>query len=116
MRLLGKKEIEACAVRKTEDVAVPEWGDGVGVRVRSITVAEHKDFTSRLKEGDDDATIAASLMVVACVDETGSPLFTEADAAMLLAQDASAVKRIGRAAMRLNGLGKMAVEDARKNS
>ena len=118
MQILSKDQIKGAADRKTEDVAVPEWGEGVGVRIRTLTVAEHRSFTSNLgdKDKDDDATLCAQLMVAACVDESGTPIFALGDVSWLLEKSSSAVKRIGRAIMALNGLNKGAVEESRKNS
>lgn len=115
-RLLTRDQVLAAADLRTEDVPVPEWGDDAGVRIKVLTVAEHRQFTRRLPENADDAEISAQLMVACCVGEDGTPVFTPADVEALLAKSAAAVKRIGRAAMELNGLSARAQEDARKNS
>jgi len=118
MQLLTKDAIKAASDRKTEDVEVPEWGEGVGVRIRTLSVKEHREFTAALsdKEKDDDATLSAQLMVAACVDEQGEPIFTLADVPWLLEKSSAAIKRIGHAISTLNRLNRDAVEDARKNS
>lgn len=116
MRLLTKDDVLAAADLPTEDVAVPEWGEGVGVRIRTLTCAEHKAFTKRVKDLTTDAEVTAHLVVACAVDESGGPLFTPADIPLLMQKSVPAVTRIGREAIRLNGLQPGAVEDARKNS
>lgn len=114
MKLLGKSDIVAVVDSKTLDVAVPEWGEGVGVKLKSLTVAEHRAFSQAVKDLSDDATISAHLCVACMVDESGQPLFTQSDVSVLAGKSAAAVKGIAKKAMELNGLGKPA-EDERKN-
>jgi len=114
MRLLTKADIFAANDRKTEDVAVPEWGGGV--RCRSLTCKEHREFAARIENEKDDAIIAANLVVVCAIDDKGEPIFTAADIPQLVEKSASAVKRVAQAAMKLNALNKDAAEDAEKKS
>lgn len=114
MKLLSKAEIVAASDQKTLDVLVPEWGEDVGVTIKSLTVAEHKAFAKSVKDVEDDATISAHLCVACLVDSSGQPLLAFNDVTILAGKSAAAVKGIAKAAMKLNGLGKDA-EDERKN-
>lgn len=114
MRLLSKVDVASVIDRKTENVSVPEWGDDAGVTIQSLTVAEHRAFAKAVKDIDDDAMISAHLCLACVVDDSGSPLFSSNDLAMLAGKSAGAIKRIAKAAMKLNGLGKDA-EEERKN-
>lgn len=115
MKLLTKADIFATDDRQTVDVAVPEWGADAGVRCRSLTVAEHKTFAAGIDKIDDDATIAAHLVVATAIGGDGLPMFTLEDVPALAQKSATAVKRIAKEAMRLNAMGKDAVEEAKKN-
>jgi hypothetical protein len=114
MKILGKAEIAEVKDAKTLDVLVPEWGEDVGVKIKSLTVAEHKAFANAVKDIQDDATISAHLCVACLVDESGLPLFAMSDVSALVGKSASAVKGIAKHCMTLNGLGK-GQEDERKN-
>lgn len=124
MRLLTRTDVEQACDFRYEDVPVPEWrptaaaaGDPDPViRLKTLTVAEHRDFSQRIKDVDDDAAICAHLLVAAAIDEAGQPVFRPADAPMLLARSAAVVKRVGRVGLKLNGLTRDAAEDLRKNS
>jgi hypothetical protein len=112
--LTGREIVEAYDV-VTEEVPVPEWGQDVGVIVRSLSCAEHKAFSGRLPKDADDATVAAHLVIASAIDPTGQPIFQKDDVSALLKKSAAAIKRIAKVAMRLNGIGRDSVEEARKN-
>lgn len=118
MQLLSRELVKAANDRVTEDVPVPEWGEGFGIRIRSLSVKEHREFTKNLTDADrnDDAALCAQIMVAACIDGDGKPLFTLDDVPWLLEKSSAAVKRIGRAIMALNRMNKEAVEETKKNS
>lgn len=116
MRLLTKDEVSKTVDRRYKDVAVPEWGEDVGVRVRTMTVSEHADFSARIEKITDDATMSAHLVISTVVGEDNALLFAPVDVVMLLDRSASAVKRIGSEAAKLNRMTKDAAEEARKNS
>ena len=104
--MLNKETILAANDLPTETVDVPEWGGAV--KVRSMTAAEREDFSASLrdKEGKVDTTAwKAQLAALTLVDDEGTRMFADADAAALSGKSALVIERIATAALRLNGLG-----------
>lgn len=122
MKQLTRDEIFAIDDLKTELVPVPEWGDGVGVRVRAFSLAQRDLYLAPTRDLPEDAPrptsgeLAARLVVHTTVDANGAMLFTDADIPKLLAKSRAAIDRIAEVAQRLNGFGPVAVKDAEKNS
>ena len=117
IRLLNKAAILGANDLKHEDVPVPQWG-GV-VRVRMMTGADRDEFRQMAAEYEDGippARFAAILLMLTCVDESGARMFTLDDIAALEGKSAGSVDIPAAVAMRLNGFGAQAVEDAEKNS
>lgn len=114
--LLSKTTILASNDLKHEDVHVPDWGGAV--RVRAMTGAERDEFRASIaSEGPAPiGQFSAALLVACIVDESGNRLFTADDMAALQAKSAKSIDAPAAVAMRLNGLGVTAVEDAVKNS
>ncbi|MDM8356672.1 hypothetical protein [Pandoraea communis] len=103
---------------KTESVDVPEWGDGVTVIVSEMSGSARDAFYAA-REGVEKQAISesqAKLLTASVVDESGVPVFDESDIEGLRAQSSVALDRIAGVAMRLNGMGPAAVEEAAKNS
>lgn len=116
MGLLTKSAILGAADLKHEDVEVPQWGGTV--RVRMMSGRERDEFRSALAE---EGTVpvgrfSAALLAATCVDEGGVRLFTMEDMEALQAKSAKSLDAPAAVAMRLNGLGGAAVEEAVKNS
>lgn len=117
MALLTKTAILDAQDLKHEDVEVPQWGGSV--RVRMMTGAERDEFRSvaaSYESGLPPAKFAAILLALTCVDETGARLFTVEDVDALEEKSAGSVDIPAVVAMRINGLGGTAVQDATKNS
>lgn len=114
--LLSKSAILGASDLPHEDVAVPAWGGSV--RVRTMTGAERDDFRSSIasEDGVPVGKFSAALLAATCIDEAGVRLFTMDDMEALQAKSASSLDAPAAVAMRLNGLGATAVEDAVKNS
>lgn len=109
MGLLTKDAIFAARDTRTEDVDVPEWGGTV--RVKAITALERDAYEAAMVESQKNGRVKVSmrnararLAVMACVDDTGAPLFTDADVPMLSTKSAAALDRIFAVASRLAGL------------
>jgi len=117
MTLLTKSAILSAVDLKTEDVHVPAWGGTV--RIRTMTGAERDEFhAARAAEGAESvpfSRFSALLLVVACVDASGNRLFTQEDIAALQAKAAASLDAPTAVAMRLNGFGRAALEQAEKN-
>lgn len=116
MKLLTKLAILAASDLKHEDVEVKQWG-GV-VRVRTMTGIERDEFRAAIavEGGVPVGQFSAALLAATIIDESGARLFTADDMAALQAKSAASLDAPAAVAMRLNGLGGNAVEDAVKNS
>ena len=116
--MLNKHQIFSANDTKIETVSVPEWGGDVGIRVISGAARDQLDmFLAGIVDARGNvvnvAGLRAKVCVLACCDEAGEPMFTEKDVPVLLAKNSLALDRVYRAAAKLNGLGKDAVEGAR---
>jgi len=116
MGLLNKSAILGASDLKHEDVPVSQWGGSV--RVRTMTGIERDEFRAAIASegGIPVGKFSAALLAATIVDESGVRLFTVDDMAALQAKSAAALDAPAVVAMRLNGLGGSAVEDAVKNS
>lgn len=116
MGLLSREAILGASDLPSEDVAVPEWG-GV-VRVRMLTGAERDRFeASMLVRGGKKLdfnmqNVRARLVALTVVGEDGKRLFTDGDVEALGQKSAAALNRVFTVAQRLNGLKEDAVEAA----
>jgi hypothetical protein len=116
MGLLSKLAILGADDLKHEDVPVPQWGGTV--RIRVMTGVERDEFRAAIAS-DGPVPVgkfSAALLAATCVDESGGRLFTMDDMEALQAKSAASLDAPAAVAMRLNGLGATAVEDAAKNS
>lgn len=114
--LLTREQILAAQDLKTEDVAVPEWGGTV--RVRMMTGAERDALGAALIGPDKkpDMREYRLRLVAACVvGEDGVALFGPDEIAMLGRKSGVALDRVYRIAERLNDVSAEAVEAAEKN-
>lgn len=119
MGLLSKSAILGASDLAFEDVPVPQWGGMV--RVRMMTGVDRDAFRAAHAALDTDGELAvgkfsAMLLAFTCVDESGQLLFTLKDVEALQTKSARSLDMPATVAMRLNGLGGKAVEDATKNS
>lgn len=115
MAILSKAAILAAVDLKTEDVDVSEWGGTV--RVAMMSGKARDDFYAQ--QGDEKVAyslFSARVLVATVVDEDGQPVFEEADIEALRAKSQAAMDRVLAVALRLNGLGPTALEEAEKNS
>jgi hypothetical protein len=116
MGLLNKAAILGAEDLKHEDVEVAQWGGTV--RVRTMNGVERDEF--RAATASEGAVpvgkFSAALLAATCVDENGERLFSMDDIEALRAKSAASLDKPAVVAMRLNGLGGSAVEDAAKNS
>lgn len=112
---LDRQSILAASDLQTETVPVPEWGGDIIIRTLTASARDLADQV--LKGADDEGNgLQAARFIAACaVDEQGQPLFTEADITQLAGKANHVITRVFRACLRVNGIGKGAVETARKN-
>ena len=103
----------------TEDVPVPELGEGCTVRIHVMTGTERGKWDgelSKCRKTDDFTTLRASLAVLSCIDESGKRLFSDKDIPTVSRFNGIALERIYDASWRLNKLGVGALEEDAKNS
>ena len=114
--LLSKSAILAAADLKHEDVEVKQWGGTV--RVRMMTGIERDEFQIAIASdsGIPVGQFSAALLAATIVDANGARLFTIDDMEALQAKSAASLDAPAAVAMRLNGLGGNAIEEAVKNS
>jgi hypothetical protein len=97
-----------------EVVEVKEWGGAV--HVSTMSGAERERFLDSIKGSEQTPTEFASRMLSAVVvGEDGERLFTVEDMAALGEKNPEVVGRVLEVAMRINGYGPKAVEEAAKN-
>ena len=116
MAILTRDAILAAQDLATQDVAVPEWGGDV--RIRVLTGAERDALSASLMDKDgkpDLATYRVRLVACCVVDEAGVRQFSDSDIAALGAKSALALQRVFEAADALNAMQPGAVEAAEKN-
>lgn len=126
IKLLTAADILSANDFKYEDVKCDEWGGTV--RMRNLTAEARGQFIQRsmdIKREDDEYRAAleeakkndkpapprpenfdveACLVVMSACDETGAPLFTNANLAALMRKSAAPIGRCASVAQRLSGL------------
>jgi hypothetical protein len=114
--LLSREEILGADDRKTEDVAVPEWGGSV--RVRSMSGKERDAYEAGIVQMRGDGSrkvtlenIRARLVSLTVVGEDGERLFSESDIGVLGDKSAAALERVFDVARKLSGLSEDDVEE-----
>lgn len=114
--LLSREQIIEADDRKTEDVAVPEWGGTV--RVRALSGRERDAYEASIVQVSANGSrrvslenLRARLVSFACVDEEGNRLFSDDDAMALGEKSAAALERVFDVARKLSGLSEDDVEE-----
>jgi hypothetical protein len=116
MSLLTRLNVLQADDLKHEDVPVPQWGGMV--RIRVMTGAERDEFRTSIAENGETVPVgrfSAALVAATCIDEAGNRIFTMEDIEALEAKSAKSLDGPANVAMRLNGLGGKAIEEAAKN-
>lgn len=119
MTLLSKDQILQADDRKTEDVAVPEWGGTV--RLRSLSGAERDEFENGIQQqvGNKQVINArnarAKLVALCAVDEAGQLLFSKADVIKLGSKSSLALQRVYDVACKMNGFTEEDMKDLTEN-
>jgi hypothetical protein len=119
--LLTREAIFAREDLITQRVEVPEWGGAVLVKVlkadekmayeRSNTI-RRRDRSGVIQiDPNDKVNFRVNLVIRACVDATGAPLFSEVDVLALGGKSAAALERIFEAACALNRIGRGDIEE-----
>lgn len=121
MALVSRDQLKAAKQRrKTVDVPLPAFGEGVEVRLRALSAGEalqfNREVTAAQEKGEDVEARALYMIARSWVDEEGEPLFPEEEGVEVLrglsTEDYNA---LAKAVLKLNGMGAQAVEEAAKN-
>lgn len=116
MNILGREDILKARDITTQRVDVPEWGGTV--IVRALTGKERDQYEDSLmklrssgRKGRGPKVLEpdlqgarARLVSLACIDEAGERLFTDADVAALAEKSAKALNRVFDVAAVMSGL------------
>lgn len=113
-RILKKDEIQTAGALKTVEVLCPEFGPDAIVLLRELTADAALEFGQKVNDGEDKEAML-TWIIVSAINEDGSPLFEEADRPWLGQKGMSFVMRLGKEALKLNGLDKAGDEDRVKN-
>lgn len=120
MEFLTKDVILAMDDRNTEVVEVPEWDGKVTIKTMSGRdrgrydnyLQKHMVGKGKSRVVDMELTKAA-LIVQCAVDTKGELMFSHSQIPMLAQKSSAALERLSQVAMKLNGLGEGAEEDAK---
>lgn len=108
MGLLTRDAILGADDLKTEQVAVPEWGGDVLVKVlRGFELEAWHLRIAEQKSGSGD--FAASLVAATTIDSDSRLLFSPEDIAALSQKSGAALDRVYQVAKRLNKIGEQGV-------
>ncbi|KVW30728.1 hypothetical protein WL48_30555 [Burkholderia ubonensis] len=111
---LNREQILGALDLKTESVDVPEWGGAVLVSV--MGGATRDALMDQVANPQKASRFQAVMVAATVVGEDGKPLFTADDVDALTGKNPEVMARVVAVAMRINGIGQKAVEDAAKNS
>lgn len=113
--------------RQYRDLAVPEWGEGRVVRLRSFSAKEVFAYQREIRElraKKDGKEIAPEeveqrglglLAVRSLVDADGARMFEDQDVEALLAKNSAALSRVATEALRLNKMRPQDVQELMGN-
>lgn len=112
-----RDDIFAIEDRKIEPVTIPEWN--CTIYVRSLSGAERDTLEWGLLDAQKAGKLKllgrAMLAAAYACDESGAPIWTEADVPKLADKNALALNRIREAGDKLNQMTKAAEEELEKN-
>ncbi|KWD53383.1 hypothetical protein WL67_15830 [Burkholderia ubonensis] len=111
---LTREQILGALDLKTESVPVPEWGGPVLVSVMSG--AARDALMEEVAKPQKASRFQAVMVAATVVGDGGKALFTADDVDALTGKNPEVMARVVAVAMRINGIGQKAVEDAAKNS
>lgn len=114
---LSRDAILAVDDIQTREVFVPEWGDSVFIK--GMTGAERDAFeaANRDSSGNQKLTNFRARFLVRCiVNENGTRIFSDADAAALGKKSSGALNRLWDVSNELNGTSEEAQDETEGNS
>lgn len=97
---------------KPIEVECPEWGGAVLIeRAKTNKAVEYRERLAKLEEMNANI----GFIIAFCVNEDGTPLFTEADADWLGEQPVSVTSRLAERIAQVNGFTKESQDVAEEN-
>jgi len=114
---LSRDAILAASDIQTKEVDVPEWGGSVFIK--GMTGAERDNFEAANQDssgGQKLTNLRARFLVRCIVNENGTRIFVDQDAAALGKKSSAAINRLWEAAGELNGTGDAEQEAMEGNS
>jgi hypothetical protein len=115
MAMLTKDDVLNSDDLKRELIEVPEWGGDVLIKTISGTDKDRYEMSIIDAKGGLKPNIRAKLLIASCINEDGSPMFTERDIVKLGQKSAIALDRVFSAAQKLNAVNEADVEELAKN-
>lgn len=119
MVILTRQQIDTAPDLAVTFVEVPEWGGSVGIRrLGVLEIARIQNECDKVKDADEDKQTLFGLRLVASglCDEHGNRLYQDGELEALGKRSFTVVKSLMDTVIAHNGLGKDAVDDAKKNS
>ena len=98
-----REQILAADDLGSEDVDVPEWGDGLTLKVRGLNAGEVEEFGRAVNEGKLE-NLLAKMVAKVVMNGDGERVFTDDDVDALAAKSHVPIQRIFQAAQRVSGL------------
>ena len=98
-----REQILAADDLGSEDVDVPEWGDGLTLKVRGLNAGEVEEFGRAVNDGKLD-NLLAKMVAKVVMNGDGQRVFTDDDVDALAAKSHVPIQRIFQAAQRVSGL------------
>lgn len=119
-RYLTAAQILAADDIATEDIFVGPWGGWL--RVRALTGGQRAAWqqASVIGKGKNQEInyqeTTVRLVALSVVDESGKPIFSDADIRALKRKSSAALELVSEVATRLSGIGDQEMDDLTKNS
>ncbi|MBK8916377.1 MAG: hypothetical protein IPM64_17570 [Phycisphaerales bacterium] len=119
---LSRAAILAAQDLKTEEIPVPEWGEGATITIRELTAGQRDECGNAFAEFKDAGQVAQAkafrdrLLAYTLVDDNGDPMFALGELGLLMAKNGSVIDRIAEASLKLNKLEPKAIQNAAKPS
>jgi hypothetical protein len=98
----------AKAKLKVKDVEIPDMGT---VKLRELSAAQVSHYAKQHKAGAEEIDLLTSLVIGSVIDDSGHPLFQDADAPHIREMPLHVLKAVADNAVELAGI----ADDSKKN-
>lgn len=100
---------------KRQKITIDEWG--VDLYIREMDGDERYEISEKVSDNPTQKEIfdmSMDIVIWTCEDENGNRIFREEDKAELKKKSIGALRKLQEAAMEINGMGEIAVEENKK--